>query len=118
MTVDNSLGGFFSHLFDTGSYPARWNCGAWTPLEGWLHIVSDVAIFLAYFAIPVALVFFVSRRKDVPFYGIFFLFAAFILCCGTGHLLEAFIFYHPIYRVAGLLKLVTAIVSWVTVIAL
>ena len=112
--VENSLSGFFGHLFDTSTYPQRWNCGSWTPLEGWLHIASDVGIFLAYFAIPVALVYFVWKRKDIPFNGIFFLFAAFILLCGTGHLLEAVIFYYPIYRVAGLLKLATAIVSLTT----
>ncbi|QDT64370.1 Sensory/regulatory protein RpfC [Calycomorphotria hydatis] len=116
--VENSLAGFTWNLFDTSSYPARWNCGAWTPLEGWLHIISDIGIFVAYFAIPLALIYFVGRRKDVPFYGIFFLFAAFILCCGTGHLLEAVIFYYPVYRVAGLLKLLTATVSLVTTVVL
>jgi signal transduction histidine kinase/CheY-like chemotaxis protein len=116
--VENSFAGFFNNLFDTSSYPARWNCGSWTPVEGWLHIGSDIAIFLAYFAIPVTLVYFVWKRKDVPFYGIFFLFAAFILSCGTGHLLEAVIFYYPIYRIAGLLKLFTAVISWFTIIAL
>ncbi|MEO0530510.1 MAG: ATP-binding protein, partial [Planctomycetota bacterium] len=112
--VENSLAGFFGSLFDTSSYPARWNCGEWTPLEGWLHIVSDIGIFLAYVAIPLALVYGMVKRRDVPFHSILVLFAAFILFCGTGHLLEAVIFYHPIYRVAGLLKLATAIVSLVT----
>ncbi|MAT13957.1 MAG: hypothetical protein CMJ46_01650 [Planctomyces sp.] len=112
--VENSLAGFMGHLFDTSSYPARWNCGEWTALEGWLHIVSDVGIFLAYFGIPMTLLYFIRNRRDVPFNGIFVLFAAFILFCGTGHLLEAVIFYYPIYRVAGLLKLATAIVSLIT----
>jgi len=116
--VDNSLAGFFSHLFDTSSYPARWNCGTWTPLEGWLHIAADVGIFLAYLAIPCALIYFAMRRKDVPFNGLVMLFSVFILCCGTVHLLEAVIFYYPVYRVAGLLKLTTAIVSWAAVIVL
>lgn len=116
--AENSLSGFFTHLFDTSSYPARWNCGSWTSMEGWLHVVSDIGIFVAYFAIPLALVYFIRKRKDVPFYGIFILFAAFILCCGTGHLLEAVIFWYPIYRIAGLLKLTTAIVSLVTVFVL
>ena len=39
--VENSLSGFFTNLWDTSSYPPRWNCGSWTSLEGWLHIVSD-----------------------------------------------------------------------------
>ena len=99
--VENSLSGFFGNLFDTSSYPARWNCGEWTPLEGWLHIVSDVGIFLAYFAIPAALIYFLLKRKDTPFNGLLFLFAAFILFCGAGHLLEAIIFYYPLYRLSA-----------------
>lgn len=116
--VENSLSGFFTHLFDTSSYPARWNCGGWTSIEGWLHIASDIGIFAAYFAIPVALIYFVSKRKDIPFNRIFLLFASFILFCGAGHLLDAVVFYYPIYRVAGLLKLATAIVSLGTFLVL
>ena len=39
---------FFTRLFDTQGFPARWYCGAaWQqePGLGWLHIVSDLAIF-------------------------------------------------------------------------
>ncbi len=49
---------------------------------------------------------------------IFLLFGAFILACGTTHLMEAFIFWWPAYRLAGLIKLFTALVSWGTVVAL
>jgi branched-subunit amino acid ABC-type transport system permease component len=85
---------------------------------GWLHIGSDVAIFGAYIAIPVVLAYFVVRKPDIPFPKIFWLFVAFIFSCGFGHLLEAIIFWHPVYRLAGVVKLVTAIVSWGTVVAL
>jgi len=40
------------------------------------------------------------------------------LACGSVHLIEAIIFWNPIYRVSGVMKLVTAIVSWATAIAL
>ncbi|MGB2611182.1 MAG: sensor histidine kinase, partial [Isosphaeraceae bacterium] len=68
--------------------------------------------------IPCILVYFVLRKKDMPFRAIFWLFGAFILACGTTHLMEAIIFWWPAYRLAGLIKLFTAIVSWTTVIAL
>ena len=32
--------------------------------------------------------------------------------------MEAIIFWHPVYRLAGVIKLLTAIVSWGTVVAL
>jgi signal transduction histidine kinase/ActR/RegA family two-component response regulator len=105
-------------LFDTSDFPARWHCGAWTDAHGWLHILSDLAVWSAYFAIPCILAYFVVRRRDVPFRAIFWLFGAFILACGTTHLMEAIIFWHPLYRLAGVIKLLTAVVSWATVIAL
>jgi PAS domain S-box-containing protein len=63
-------------------------------------------------------VYFVLRRRDVPFPSIFWLFGGFILACGTTHLMEAIIFWHPVYRLAGLIKMLTAVVSWGTVVAL
>jgi PAS domain S-box-containing protein len=109
---------FMRGLLDTSGFPARWKCGHWTALHGWTHIVSDVAIFGAYAAIPAALAYFVMRRGDLPFQKLFWLFVAFICSCGLGHLLEATIFWHPWYRLAGAVKVVTAMTSWVTVLAL
>ncbi len=109
---------FLSSLFDTTGFPPRWHCGVWSDSLGWLHIVSDTAIWAAYMAIPAALLFFIGRRPDVPFPKLFWLFGAFIFACGTGHLLEAIIFWEPIYRAAGALKACTAVVSWTTVIVL
>lgn len=109
---------FFQKLFETDDFPARWYCGNWSEFLGWMHIFSDVAIFGAYFAIPIALIWFSHKRRDFPFPKLFLLFAAFILACGTVHLIEAIIFWNPIYRVSGLVKAFTAIISWVTVIVL
>lgn len=64
---------------------------------GWLHIVSDLSIFIAYTAIPVSILIYVKQRGDVPFPLLFWLFCAFIFSCGTTHLLEAVIFWYPLY---------------------
>lgn len=109
---------FFARLFDTSGFPPRWHCGYWTSGHGWLHILSDLGVWSAYLAIPCVLGFFVIRKKDMPFRTIFWLFGAFILACGTTHLMEAIIFWWPAYRLAGLIKLFTALVSWATVLAL
>src|SRR5579871_958484 len=109
---------FLAKLFDTSDFPARWYCGHWTAGHGWLHILSDLGVWSAYVAIPCVLGYFVLRCKDIPFRTIFLLFGAFILACGTTHLMEALIFWWPAYRLAGVIKLLTAIVSWGTVFAL
>jgi len=109
---------FWQRLFDTSDFPPRWNCGTWTTGHGWLHIVSDLGVWSAYVAIPCVLGYFLLRRKDLPFRRIFLLFGAFILACGTTHLMEACLFWWPAYRLAALIKLFTAVVSWSTVFAL
>ncbi|QDU73043.1 Autoinducer 2 sensor kinase/phosphatase LuxQ [Bremerella volcania] len=109
---------FFLNLFDTSDFPQRWYCGEWSAGHGWLHILSDVGIWAAYFAIPGLLAYFLSQRKDIPFRRVFLLFVAFIMLCGLTHLMDAIIFWWPAYRLSGLLKLSTAIVSWGTVVAL
>ncbi len=107
-----------TRLFDTSGFPPRWHCGSWSAELGWLHIVSDLAVWGAYVTIPCVLAYFVLRRKNLPFRKVFLLFGAFILACGTTHLLEAVIFWWPVYRLAGVVKLLTAVVSWATVFAL
>lgn len=110
------------NLFDTQGFPPRWHCGTtWQqePGWGWLHIISDVAVWGAYTAIPLVLIYLVIRRRGVvPFQRVFWLFGAFILACGTTHLIDASLFYWPAYRLSGVAKLFTATVSWATVIAL
>jgi PAS domain S-box-containing protein len=107
----------FQLLFDTTGFFPRWECGAWTTAHGWTHILSDLAIWSAYIAIPAILCFFLMRRT-VPFRLIFMLFGAFILVCGATHLMEAIVFWWPAYRLAAFIKFVTAVLSWGTVVAL
>lgn len=109
---------FWRKLFDTSDFPARWFCGDWTAGHGWLHILSDIAIWSAYFAIPCILGYFMWQRKDFPFRGVLLLFVSFILLCGTTHLMEAIIFWWPAYRFAGVIKFLTAAVSLGTAITL
>ena len=109
---------FVAKLFDTSDFPARWNCGNWSAAHGWTHIISDLAIFSAYMAIPCALAYFVIRRRDVPFSPIFWFFVTFILSCGIGHLVEASIFWQPWYRFDAMVKICTAVTSWITVLAI
>lgn len=109
---------FFANLFDTSDFVPRSRCGEWTEAHRWLHVSSDFAIFGAYVAIPFVLAFFILRRRDVPFPRILWLFVAFILACGIGHFVESLMFWQPVYRLSGLIKFITAVVSWATVFAL
>ena len=111
------MGEFFGRLTDSDGFVPRRLCGEWTDGLVLLHTGSDLFIWLAYLSIPLVLGFFATRGR-VPFHGLFWLFGAFILACGFTHFFEVVMFYSPMYRLSGLVKLVTALVSWATVIAL
>ena len=100
--------------FSTDGFPARWYCGEWPEWLGWTHIFSDIVIFISYQLIPVVALLYISRKKKVVFPPLFWLFGAFISFCGIGHLLEAIIFWHPVYPLAGYVKVMTALVSAIT----
>lgn len=109
---------FLTHLFDSSDFMARRNCGNWTTGLVWLHVWSDVFIRLAYLTIPIVLVSFARRRRDLPFPWIFWMFGAFIITCGFTHFMEAIAFTWPAYRLMGVIKLITAATSWATIAAL
>ncbi|RYZ61961.1 MAG: PAS domain S-box protein [Chitinophagaceae bacterium] len=57
----------------------------------------------------------ILRRHDAKFVRAYFLFAAFILACGSTHLLDAVTFWFPAYRLNALVRFITGVVSWITV---
>jgi signal transduction histidine kinase len=75
-------------------------------------------IWLAYVSIPVTLVWFARRRSDIPFPWMFWMFGAFIIGCGTTHLMEVVTASVPVYRLSGVIKLLTAAVSLATAVCL
>jgi PAS domain S-box-containing protein len=111
----NQVLDFFRKLFDTADWPPRWHCGNWTDFHGWLYIISDLLVWSAYFAIPLIILKFITRKTQAKFVRAYFLFAAFILACGSTHLLDAVTFWFPAYRLNALVRLITGIVSWATV---
>jgi len=89
-------------------------CYMWNPRIVWLHVISDLLITLSYYAIPVILVYFIRKNRDLPFHGLFWMFGSFILACGTTHLMEIWNVWHGNYMLAGVIKAATATVSVVT----
>ncbi len=77
-------------------------------------IAANIGIALAYFAIPIALRYFVGTKKDLPYPYMFKLFAAFILSCGMTHLAKILTLFQPLYWIEAGLDLLTAIISLLT----
>ncbi|MEO8025508.1 MAG: sensor histidine kinase [Bryobacteraceae bacterium] len=108
---------FFGKLFKSDFMP-HGHCYFWKPELVWLHVTSDAIIALSYYFIPLALLYFVRKRRDLPFHWMFIMFGIFILGCGTTHVMEIWTLWHGTYRLAGVFKAVTAMASVATAIAL
>jgi len=108
---------FLKRLISSDFLP-HGTCYLWDPNIVWLHVISDSLITLAYYSIPLALVYLVRKRRDLPFNWIFWMFGLFILGCGTTHLMEVWTVWHGTYLLSGVVKAFTAAVSVVTAVML
>ncbi|WP_421657725.1 sensor histidine kinase [Leptothermofonsia sp. ETS-13] len=106
------------NFFNASGFIPHGHCYLWKPELVWLHVTADALIAIAYYSIPLTLLYFVQNRKDLPFGGIFLLFSAFIVACGTTHLMEIWTLWHPVYWLSGAVKVTTASVSLYTAILL
>ncbi len=114
LRIQNIMRELLKTIFSPTQYMPHGHCYLWqTPLV-WLHVTADFLIAIAYFSIPAMLIYFIFKRRDVPFLGIFALFGAFIIFCGTGHLLEIWTLWHPAYWLSGIEKGATALISCFT----
>jgi signal transduction histidine kinase len=105
---------YLSNIFDDAGLSPHGFCLLWRPELIWLHVTSDAIIALSYYSIPLALTYFVLKRRDLAFGWMFWLFGAFILACGTTHVFEILTLWYPLYDVEGAIKFVTALVSITT----
>ncbi len=93
-------------------------CFLWNPALLWTFVLSEGVIALSYFSIPISLIYFISRRKDISFGGIFLLFSYFILFCGLTHVMDAWVIWHPNYWLQALTNVITAVFSVTTAVSL
>lgn len=105
-------------FFSEGLFIPHGHCYLWKPELVWLHILSDSLIAFAYYSIPATLLYFVHKREDFPFKWLLLLFGAFIISCGTTHLIEIWTLWHPTYWLSGFMKAITAFISVYTAIIL
>ena len=105
-------------LFNPSGLTPHGFCLLWSPGLIWLHALSDIAVGLAYFSIPITLAGIIRHRPDLILRPLFGLFAAFILLCGIGHLLGVLTLWVPAYGIEGVMKAATAIISIISAVAL
>jgi PAS domain S-box-containing protein len=105
---------FFRRLFASDFMP-HGQCFFWRPELVWLHVISDALIAGAYYSIPLAL-YYIMRRRRSRFRYVILMFAGFILACGSTHLMAIWNLWHSAYRLEGVIKAITGILSIATAI--
>ena len=103
-----------SRLLIENDYLPHGYCISWSRPLVYTYVISDVLIFLSYFSMPVAIGYFAYRRQDFPYRWLLWMFAIFIMACGTTHLMGAIVLWKPLYGLDAMLKAFTALVSIVT----
>jgi PAS domain S-box-containing protein len=76
----------------------------------WLHAAADGLIGMSYYSILLALLSF-QRRRDIVFGWMFWLFASFIVACGTSYFLSIATLWQPSYGIEGAVKAMTALLT-------
>jgi PAS domain S-box-containing protein len=105
-------------FFSSDEFMPHGHCYLWQPSVVWLHVLSDATIALCYTTIPFTLLYFVRRRRDLPFHWMFLCFGLFIIACGATHVMEIVTLWRPVYWVSGSVKVVTALASLPTAVLL
>lgn len=107
--MKNLMPGLFD--FCATMFMPHGHCYFWQTDILWLHVGSNVLIALSYLIIPIVLILFIRRRKDLLFRPIFGLFAAFIVSCAITHIVAIITIWHPYYYFEGIVLAITGLIS-------
>jgi diguanylate cyclase (GGDEF)-like protein/PAS domain S-box-containing protein len=105
---------FLNNLLAFQSFIPHGYCLSWSPFLLRLHIFSDLLIALAYFSIPLMLIYFLRKRPDFEYRKLAHLTSIFIIACGATHVMALLTIWWPVYWLEGLFKAITAMLSVIT----
>lgn len=108
----------FFDFFGVKSFIPHGYCLSWSSVLLWLHVISDAVITVSYYFIPLIIVKFIRQHQDIPYSWLILMSCAFIIACGTTHLLSIITIWLPVYWLEGFIKVLTAIISLITAIAM
>ncbi|CAB4487652.1 unnamed protein product [Rhizophagus irregularis] len=84
----------------------------------WFICIVDLSIAFAYYTIPFQLMYFMRKAPKLPFPLVFGLFCAFIILCGTTHIVASWMAWYQTHVLSAVIKVICAIVSLFTAGAL
>ena len=106
-------------FFGVNDFIPHGYCLTWNPALLWTTVLSDATMVLAYGSYPIAVTYFVWKRKDLQYRWLYLaFFNGFILTCTATHLMSAVTVWLPLYWLAAYVKGLSAAVAVATVFAL
>ena len=80
----------------------------------WWLVFGNALIALSYVLIPIGIIYFLRKKKDMVFINIFWLYGSFIVLCGMTHVMMIMVFWYPVYWLEAAVLWVTGLVSIAT----
>ncbi len=108
----------FSGWLSSDNFMPHGVCFMWDSFLLWSIVISDALIAVSYYSIPIALLYFLYRKKNFEYKLLLLLFSLFILACGTTHLISIINIWKPFYWLESVAKGLTALVSVLTAVLL
>jgi len=109
----------FQGVFRADQFMPHATCYLRNPKIIFLHVTSDLMIGLAYVSISATLAYLVYKAsRGIPFHWMFLAFGLFIITCGFTHFMEVWTVWQAVYWLAGYVKVLCALASVATAIAL
>ncbi|OUR63986.1 hypothetical protein A9Q79_09570 [Methylophaga sp. 42_25_T18] len=106
-------------LFNSTGFMPHGMCFQWREDILFTHVISDLAIGLAYFAVAAGLLYFFLNRDDIPYKKFVIPFGILIfVACGSTHFFSIWTIWTPDFGTQAVIKAVTGIVSVATAIIL
>ena len=100
-----------AEFFSTKGFFPQGQCIGWMPELLSTYAGADVLIGVAYYSIPLGLVYLARKRRDLSFRPMFLLFGAFLFASGTVYFIDLATLWRPVYWFDAGARVVTAAMS-------
>lgn len=106
-------------FFGVNEFIPHGYCLTWDSPLLWLTAISDGLMTLSYATYPIAIAYFVWKRKDLQYRWLYLtFFNAFILTCASTHLMSLITLWIPLYWLDASIKALSALIAAATVFAI
>ncbi|MBK0404063.1 hypothetical protein I5M27_13795 [Adhaeribacter sp. BT258] len=105
---------YVQNLFESVGFIPHGHSFSWQPAILATNVAGDALTALAFLAIPPVLLFLTKKRKDLTHKYVFIFFALFLFLCSITHLFGIVTVWNPVYRIQGVFKIITGVVSVIT----